>query len=312
MKRYRKAVVTGGAGFIGSHLCAGLLEDGLDTVALDNLSTGKAENVPSGVRLVVGDVLDETLVEEVFSDGVDIIFHEAAVVSVRESVRDFYHDAQANIMGTLNVLRAAINQRVKKLVYASSMAVYADNPARRPVPETFNTLPSSPYGLAKLTSENYLNLLRSTHDMDIISLRYFNTYGERQTFTPYVGVITIFVNRLLRGETPVIFGDGQQIRDFVYVKDVVKANLKAMHADIPNGVYNVGTGIGTSVNELASLLCNTINPGIRPVYTESRPEELRYSVADLSQITKDLGFLPEYTINESLQSVIDQYHGASM
>jgi len=146
-----------------------------------------------------------------------------------------------------------------------------------------------------------------SEDIDIIALRYFNTFGDRQTFTPYVGVITIFINRLLRGETPIIFGDGGQMRDFIYVKDIVQANIKAMNAELHYGVFNVGTGVGTTVNAIADILCRRINPQIKPRYTDARLEELRYSVADISSIGKRLGFSPMHNIQDSMDTVINQY-----
>jgi UDP-glucose 4-epimerase len=307
LKRYRRALVTGGAGFIGSHLCEGLLKEGLEVVVLDNLSMGKKENVPQNATLIVGDVLDFDLVNSIISQGVDIVFHEAAIVSIRESVKNFYNDAMNNIMGTLNILRASIEFKVKKLIYASSMAVYSDNSKHFPVTEDYTKGPISPYGLSKLASENYLSFMVKSNDIDIIVLRYFNTFGERQTFTSYVGVITIFINKLLRGESPVIFGDGEQTRDFIYVKDIVRANLKAMNADLHWGVFNVGTGVGTTVNGIANMLQSKINPKIEPVYTDAKPGELRYSVADIKKIKAQLNFTPQYNIEDSIDLVIKQY-----
>jgi len=307
IKRFRKALVTGGAGFIGSHLCEGLLKEGLKVVVLDNLSMGKKKNVPKKATLIVGDVLDCNLVNSIISRDVDIVFHEAAIVSIRGSTKNFYTDAMNNIMGTLNILHASIEFGVKKLVYASSMAVYADNVKETPIPEEYKKEPISPYGLSKLASENYLSLIAKSNQIDIIVLRYFNTFGERQTFTPYVGVITIFINQLLRGESPIIFGDGEQTRDFIHVKDIVQANLKAMNADSHWGVFNVGTGVGTTVNGIANALRLKINPEIHPVHTDAKPEELRYSVADITKIKAQFDFRPQYNIEDSLDLVIKQY-----
>jgi UDP-glucose 4-epimerase len=222
-------------------------------------------------------------------------------------MKNFYNDAMNNIMGTLNILRASIEFKVRKLVYASSMAVYSDNPKHFPVTEDYTKVPISPYGLSKLASENYLSLMVKSTDIDIIVLRYFNTFGERQTITPYVGVINIFINKLLRQESPVIFGDGEQTRDFIYVKDIVQANINAMKADLHWGVFNVGTGVGTTVNEIANILCNKINPLVEPIHTDGRPEELRYSVANISKIKSQLGFTPEYNIKDSIDLLIKQY-----
>lgn len=305
-RQYKTALVTGGAGFIGSHLSRQLLEEGLRVVVLDNLSVGKKENVPEGAELIVGDILDQEMVNSVFSKGIDIVFHEAAIVTIRNSVKNFYNDAMTNIMGTLNILRASLEFGVKKLVFASSMAVYSDNPDPSPVPETHSMVPIAPYGLSKLTSENYLSHFAETSDLDIVCLRYFNTYGENQTYTPYVGVVTIFINKLIKGESPVIFGDGNQIRDFVYVKDIVQANMKAMSSDVHFGIFNIGTGKGTSVNEIAQILCSRINPHITPVYTDAVKGELRYSVADISSAQELLGFQPECRLEDHIDRVIEQ------
>lgn len=304
---YKCALVTGGAGFIGSHLSKRLLEEGLRVIVLDNLSVGKRENVPDGAELIVGDILNKTVVDSVFRKGIDIVFHEAAIVTIRDSVSNFYHDAMTNIMGTLNILRASLEFGVKKFIFASSMAVYSDKSSLSPVSENDDKTPIAPYGLSKLTSESYLLYFARTKNLDIICLRYFNTYGENQTFTPYVGVITIFVNKLLKGESPVIFGDGEQVRDFVYVGDIVQANIKAMSSDIHFGIFNVGTGKGTSVNNIAKLLCEKINPDIHPVYAEADKSELRYSIADISEIKNLLGFSPECSLDDYIIRVIKQY-----
>ncbi len=305
-RQYKIALVTGGAGFIGTHLSRSLLEQGLKVIVLDNLSVGKKENVPGDAELVVGDILDKELVDSVFSKGIDVVFHEAAIVTIRESVKDFHNDAMTNIMGTLNILRASLEFSVKKLIFASSMAVYSDKLNQTPVSESDDKIPIAHYGLSKLTSENYLSHFSGTNNLDIICLRYFNTYGENQTYTPYVGVITIFVTRLLKGESPVIFGDGKQVRDFIYVRDIVQANIKAMCSDIHFGIFNVGTGKGTSVNEIANILCEKINPQIKPVYTDAVKGELRYSVADISIISEALGFKPGCRLEDYIDNVIKQ------
>ena len=305
--QFKTALVTGGAGFIGSHLTKKLIEEGLHVIVLDNLSVGKKENLPNKAELIVGDIMDEELVNSIFNRGIDVVFHEAAIVTIRESVKNFYGDAMTNIMGTLNILRASMASGVKKLVFASSMAVYSDKSDQQPVSENNDKTPIAPYGLSKLTSENYLLHFAGSNALDILCLRYFNTYGENQTFTPYVGVITIFVNRLLKGEPPVIFGDGKQVRDFVYVEDIVQANIKAMYSNIHFGIFNVGTGIGTSVNEVAKILCEIINPQIEPEYSGTAEGELRYSVADISEIEDRLGFKPECRLQDNIDRVIKQY-----
>ncbi len=301
--KYERALVTGGAGFIGSHLVERLLHEGMQVVVLDNLSVGKRENVLAGAELVVGDVRDPDAVITAIS-GVDVVFHLAARVSIRASVAGFYEDTETNLMGTLNVLRACVSHQVKKFIYASSMAVYADAPSPIPLPETYDTVPISPYGVAKLASERYAMLVATQSGFQTVALRYFNTYGHRQTFTPYVGAITIFIQRLLRGEPPIIFGDGEQCRDFVYVGDIIEATLRAMSSDVHGEAFNVGSGKGTSVNQIASLLCARLRPGISPRYAPAHPGELRNSIADISKARQAWGYEPQARLEDRIDEVI--------
>jgi len=304
--KHKRALVTGGAGFIGSHLVERLLREGIEVVVLDNLSVGKRENVPADAQFVLGDVHDPSALTAALS-GVDAVFHLAAKVSIRASVAGFYEDAETNLMGTLNVLRACAQpaSRVKKLVYASSMAVYADAPEPIPLPETHETRPISPYGVAKLACERYTMLVAAQSSYQAVALRYFNTYGPRQTFTPYVGVITIFIQRLLRGEAPLIYGDGRQCRDFVYVGDVAEATFRAMASDACGGqVLNVGSGTGTSVNQVAALLCAKLDPQITPQHAPEQPGELRNSIADIRRAQLSLGYQPRGRLEDKIDEII--------
>lgn len=303
---FKRALATGGAGFIGSYLAKALLNDGLEVIILDDLSMGKIENIPEGGEFVKGDVRSERDVTKALR-GVDIVFHEAARVSIRSSVRGFYDDAESNLMGTLNLLRCCVGSEVKKIVYASSMAVYADCDSPIQIEEGYLLEPISPYGISKLAAEKYcLNFSANTH-IDCHVLRYFNTFGAGQTLTPYVGVITIFINRLLEGQLPVIFGDGEQKRDFVHVSDIVSANLLSKYSRLPRGIYNIGTRIGTSINEIADLLCQKINPKISPIHTEKHPGELKYSIADTSRAERDLGYRSKAKLQDKIDEVIDYY-----
>jgi UDP-glucose 4-epimerase len=305
---YKRALVTGGAGFIGSHLVERLLREGLDVTVLDNLSVGKRSNVPPEASFILGDVRDAAIVGAVVS-GADVVFHLAARVSIRASVAGFWEDADTNLMGTLNVLRACVSRKARKLIYASSMAVYADALSPEPLPESYSAQPISPYGIAKLASERYALLAGAQSGFDVVCLRYFNTYGPRQAFTPYVGVITIFIQRLLRGEPPIIFGDGEQHRDFVYVGDVVEASCLAMLNDIKGEVFNIGSGKGTSVNHIASLLCQRLRPDISPEYAPEHPGELHNSVADIRKAQKLLGFQPQASLEDKIDEVISWQRG---
>lgn len=297
-----KALVTGGAGFIGSHVVQQLLAREWDVTVLDNLSMGRRENLPTDARLVVGDVRDPAVVSQA-ARGVDVVFHLAAVVSIRASVENFYHDAEVNLMGTLNILQCAARADVGRVIYASSMGVYADSPSPHPITEEHPTTPVSPYGIAKLAGEHYVLTLARQFNFDGVVLRYFNTYGPGQSFTPYVGVMTIFCRRLLAGEAPLIFGDGEQRRDFVHVADVAAATVAAR--DAPSGIVcNIGTGRATSVNELAALLVARLNPHLTPHYGPAHPGELRNSIADITAARQHLGYEPRHMLADDIDDVI--------
>jgi len=304
--KYKSALVTGGAGFIGSHLSRALLERGMRVAVIDDLSMGRTENLAKGVEFVEGDVRNtELVVETIEANRVDVVFHEAARVSVRASVSGFVEDASSNIMGTLGVLGAVLKGGVKKAVYASSMAVYADSAEPVPVDEGYPAEPASPYGIGKLAGEKYWLQIGREASIESVALRYFNTYGAGQGFTPYVGVITIFINRLLGGEPLVVFGDGEQRRDYIHVSDVVRANLLVLEVEGVSGIFNVGTGKGTTVNELARIITSKLNPGASVVHEDACPGELRNAVADISLAAKKLGFIPRKGLDEAIDEVIE-------
>lgn len=277
-----RVLVTGGAGFIGHHLTRALLARGVAVTVLDDLSMGKRENVPAAARFIQGDVRDARALDDAL-DGVDAVLHEAAIVSIRASVEHFVRDAEVNLMGTLTLLRAIAARRISRAVLASSMAVYADSPRPDPLAESAPTVPISPYGIAKLAAERYWLMLGAQAGVAATALRYFNTYGTNQTPTPYVGVITIFIERLLAGAPLTIFGDGEQARDFVHVDDIVAANLAVLDAPaeaVAGRVFNVGTGHATSVNQIASALIAVLAPGTRPEYQPAQAGEMRNAIAD--------------------------------
>lgn len=297
----RRALVTGGAGFIGSHIAERLVQAGIETFVLDDLSLGRRENVPAGAELRVADVRDPEALALAMR-GADVVFHEAARVSIRSSFDRFADDAAVNVMGTVNVLRVMAAEKVRRLVYASSMAVYGPHPM--PQTEEGPLEPLSPYGVGKLASEKYALLMAGHAGLECVVLRYFNTYGPRQTFTPYVGVITIFVNRLLRGEAPVIFGDGRQVRDYIHVADIAEANLRAMTWPGTSGVFNIGTGIGTSVNEVARLLGLKMGSSLAPVHVPPVPGEPADSVAGTVRAERELGFRARLRLEDRIGDVI--------
>ena len=298
----RRAMVTGGAGFIGSRVVRDLLARGIEVTVLDDLSTGSRDNVPAGAQLVEGDIRDAEHVRAAL-DGAEVVFHLAAKVSVRNSFDNFYDDADTNILGTANVLRCLDPKHVRRFVLASSMAVYAESGPGRTVAEDHPCVPLSPYGVGKRTAELLSEQVLEHQGIDFTAFRYFNTFGPGQRFTPYVGVITIFVRRLLNGESPVIFGDGLQRRDFVHVDDIAAGTVSAL--DGPPGTYNLGTGTGTTVRELAEILVAAIDPEVRIGEAPAQDGELRHSVADISRAADRLGYVPRRTLRGDIGAVID-------
>ena len=304
MPEYKRALVTGGAGFIGGHLSHALVSEGLDVTVVDSLLMGKTENVPSEARFVQGDVRDVDLMRRLTAEA-DIVFHEAAVVAIRTSVQGFYEDAETNIMGVLSVLEACKESPVRKLLFASSMAVYGDLPPGETMTEDYKTAPTAPYGISKLAGESYVLNVCRTLGIDSVVLRYFNTYGTRQTFTPYVGVITIFIRQLLKGEQITVFGDGEQTRDYVNVRDIVQANLLAMRGNVNGETFNVASGVTRSVNEIADMLIRRLAPEVRPRYAPAQPGEMLRSAPGIDKARRMLGYSPTSDLEKDIQEVID-------
>lgn len=302
MTAFAHALVTGGAGFIGSHLTRALLAGGRRVTVLDNLSVGRRDVVPEAARFVHGDIRDARAVADALA-GVDAVFHLAAQVTIRGSFDRFYEDLDTNVMGTARLLQTVDPASVRWFVLASSMAVYADAEAPRPIAESHPTGPLSPYGFGKLAAEGVGRQILEARGIPFTAVRFFNTFGPGQTYTPYVGVITIFATRLLGGEAPIIFGDGEQRRDFVHVDDIVAGTLAAPGA--PPGTYNLGTGRGTSLNDLAALLTERIAPSLTPAHAPAHPGELRYSIADISAARAALGYRPARSLERDLDAVID-------
>ena len=251
----RRALVTGGAGFIGSHLADRLLADRFAVTVLDNFATGSRRHVPTGATLVEGDVRDRVFVDDVFaSDRFDAVFHVAGQASIRLSFSDPEADLATNVLGTVNVVRACMGTGVRRLVHASSMTVYGE-PEQIPTPEHVACVPVSYYGVTKYAAERFVHVTgaRSDVDLDVTSLRMFNVFGPRQSIeNPYQGVLAIFIGNVMRGEPITVHGDGEQTRDFVFVDDVVDAWMRVLDApEAVGAVFNVGSGRQTSVNELA-------------------------------------------------------------
>lgn len=301
MMAWSHALVTGGAGFIGSHLTRALLSEGRRVTVLDNLSVGRRQAVPDAARFVHGDIRDEAAVTDALRD-VDCVFHLAAQVTIRGSFDRFLEDLDSNVMGTARLLRAVDPQRVKWFTLASSMAVYADADSPAPIDESHPKRPLSPYGVGKLAAEDVSSQILEAKGIPFTAVRFFNTYGPGQTYTPYVGVLTIFITRLLRGEPITIFGDGEQQRDFVHVSDIV-AGAMATPGKAP-GQFNLGTGVGTSLNQLATMVLTKLAPGQRPQHAAAQTGELRFSVANIDAARTHLGFAPQRSLQRDLDEVI--------
>ena len=269
---------------------------------LDNLSVGRREVVPDGARFVHGDVRDEAAIADALA-GVDCVFHLAAQVTIRGSFDRFHEDLDTNVMGTARLLKAVNHAQVKWFTLASSMAIYADADSPRPIDESHPKRPLSPYGVGKLAAEDVSQQILEARGIPFTATRFFNTYGPGQTYTPYVGVLTIFITRLLRGESITVFGDGEQQRDFIHVEDIV-AGTKATPGR-PPGRYNLGTGRGTSLNELAALVLAKLAPDQKPTHAEAQAGELRFSVADIGAARRALGFSPTRSLQHDLDDVIE-------
>lgn len=302
---FKRVLVTGGAGFIGSHLVDALLARGSEVVVYDNLSMGRRANVPDAAEFVEADIRDGDQLQRALRR-VDCIYHLAARVSIRDTSDKFIEDAETNLMGTLAVLHACAASRPSHLVMASSMAVYADSPTPAPVNETYPTQPISGYGIAKLAAERYCLQLCPQMGIQPTVLRFFNTFGTRQTYTPYVGVITIFIRRLLAGEPIRIFGSGDQCRDFVHVSDIVAGCLLAPQADcgVQERIFNIGTGQATSVRQIAATLIQRLAPNAQPEFAPAQPGELHNCVADIERARRVLGYQPRSTLADRIDEVI--------
>lgn len=305
-----KALVTGGAGFIGSHIVDALIASGCQVTVLDNLSTGRLSNLEhlrDRVTFIKGDIQDLEILRKA-AQNCDVIFHEAALVSVPQSVQEPIKSAMINDIGTLNVFEAARRNAVKRVVFACSSAVYGDDP-EVPKREQMSLKPMSPYAVQKLTGEYNARIYSGLHGVETVSLRYFNVYGPRQDpSSPYSGVISIFMSRANEGMAPVIYGDGRQTRDFVFVKDVVSANLLAASVGgLGIEVFNVGVGSSISINELWKTISGMAGLKVSPEYDPERAGDILESVASIDHIQKRLGFRPEYSFEKGLEITFDWY-----
>ena len=302
-------LVTGGAGFIGSHIATALIQSGARVRVLDDLSTGHRENIDeigNKADFIEGSVADEKLLSKVL-DGVELIFHEAAIPSVPRSVQAPRESHVASVEGTFSLLLAAKDKNVKRVVYAASSSAYGDQQAPSKS-ESMAPDPLSPYAVAKLVGEYYCQVFTRVYRLETVSLRYFNVFGPRQDpSSEYSGVVSRFISALLLGEQPVIYGDGEQSRDFTYIDNVVAANLSAAEAAGAVGrVINVANGVSITLNELLNELKDlTGNHDVKPLYRDARVGDVRHSLADVSLARALLGYQSKVDLREGLKRTID-------
>lgn len=308
----RTCLVTGGAGFIGSHIADRLIEEGYRVIIIDNESTGFLENVNPKAIYVRGDITRPKDLIRVFSYGIDVVFHIAGQASTIRSFDDPLNDLRVNVIGTINILKMCLKYRVPRLMYASSMTVYG-HPTKIPTPETEHCKPISYYGITKYAAERYVHATAERIDLAfefrVTSFRMFNVYGERQSLkNPYQGVVSIFIANILNREPITIYGDGKQSRDFVYIQDVVDAWIAALDNERAyNQVFNLGTGRQYSINELIDVLLAIFNYSRKtyPVrYAPSRPGDQRHMAADITKISTILGWRPRVMLEEGIERVI--------
>jgi UDP-glucose 4-epimerase len=301
-----KVLVTGGAGFIGSHITDRLIEDGHEVAVVDNLSTGRRENLNPKAEFYQIDIRDKGLADVFDREKPEVVCHQAAQVSVRHSVSDPCADAEINVVGSLNLFENCLKAKVRKVVFASSGGAIYGEQETFPAPETHPTNPLSPYGAAKLSVEHYLFYYMKEFGMKYTALRYSNVYGPRQDPNGEAGVVAVFTGKMLAGVTPVVNGDGGQTRDYVFVRDVVRANVMAISSDATGGL-NVGTGREISVNDLFEMLRITTGYRGDKTHGPAKAGEQYRSVLDNALIKKTLGWKPETTFEEGIQQTTDWF-----
>lgn len=298
-----KVCVTGGAGFIGSHV-VDLLCKQHDVFIIDNLSTGKKENVNKKAKFYKADLRNKEKIETIFKkEKPEAVFHLAAQINVRKSISDPIYDADVNVIGTINLLEACRNNEVKKIIYSSSGGAVYGEPKSMPLNENHPINPLSHYGASKYAVEKYIDVYRNVYGLKTVVLRYGNVYGPRQDPAGEAGVISIFIDKILKNEKLTVFGDGNQTRDFVYVEDVANANILALTNG--DGVYNIGTGMRISVNQIIKSLEEILSIKADVLYSKPIPGEVRHTYLDISKAKRGLGFTPRYSFEKGLELTVE-------
>ncbi len=297
-------LIIGGAGFIASHIAEDLIAKNHDVVLIDDMSAGSTKNIQPDAEFIKGSVTDRALLDKICkTHAFKGIFHLAAVASVQKSIEDPALVHEVNATGTMNILNAAKEHTIRKVVLSTSAAAYGDNPVF-PKREDMFPEPLSPYAVSKIAGEMYCRNFTDLFGVETVALRYFNVFGPRQDpNAEYAAVIPKFTEKIVHGEKPIIFGDGNQTRDFVFVKDVVLANMLAMNSHT-SGLFNIGTGIQTSLNDLAGMIMRAAGVNCEIIYQDPRPGDIRYSVADISKAKQELGYAPKYSIEDGIKETV--------
>ena len=304
-----KILVTGGAGFIGSHLADAFISNGHQVTIIDNLVTGRRENLNPKAKFHQVDIRSSDIEGIFASEKFDVLVHQAAQMDVRKSVEDPRYDAEVNILGTLNLLQQSQKQGVKRILFASTGGAIYGEQVRFPADEEHPTWPASPYGITKLTCEKYIVFFCQNYGMSYMLLRYANVYGPRQSPHGEAGVVAIFTSRMLNGQQPIINGDGTQTRDYVFVRDVVRANLAALNASY-SGYCNIGTGIETDVNELFRHLNRIVGKNFSEKHGPAKPGEQKRSVLDHSKAEQVLRWSPSAKLADGLAETVEWFKGS--
>jgi UDP-glucose 4-epimerase len=303
-----RILVTGGAGFIGSHLVDKLIEKGHQTFVVDNLSTGKKENLNPEAEFIQSDITDSSKIEKIFENKKpEIVYHLAAQIDVRRSVNDPIFDTKTNILGSLNLINISVKHNVKKFIFSSSGGAAYGDVSEIPTSENCKEIPISPYGIAKLTVDNFLYYYHTIHGLNYISLRYGNVYGPRQNPHGEAGVIGIFINKMLKNEQTIINGDGRQTRDYIFVNDVVEANIIALEYLKKIGVFNVGTATEKDLNNIFSELNKNFSNKFTMQYGPAKLGEQRRSCLNYSKIKSEFGWEPRMNFSEGIKLTINWF-----
>lgn len=301
----KKVLVTGGAGFIGSNLVRHLVTDGNSVTVLDNFMSGFRSNLTQfpSIRIIEGDVRDRAAVNSAMQ-GIDVVFHLAASVGNKRSIDFPITDAEINVLGTINVLESAREMKVRKIITSSSAGIFGELKTL-PINENHPLEPDSPYGCTKLCEEKLCLAYAKLYSLEAICLRYFNVYGPNQRFDAYGNAIPIFVFRMLRNEPLIIYGDGEQTRDFVHVDDVVQANIKAAGTDGVIGAFNIASGSRVTINELVKIIVKNAKNKVKIEHGPERPGDVRHSLADLSSAERELNYFPNIDLNRGIKEYVE-------